>query len=176
MNDADMQKKESLRSKLTSLLLTLKKNRENVPLDILKTKYQKGYTALCQDIRLNAEEYAKYAVLHDIHIAKPYVEEGVAIINQTIQASGILKELSKAAFLHQNITEFELHLETLRVKIMDSLEPLYKAHLGLYITKECLENPEVPPLIYCSVNDSVLLQDKWVPLEELSVHRKKSIA
>ena len=37
-----------LRDELSKLLTTLKHNRENVPLDILKTMYKKGYDMLCE--------------------------------------------------------------------------------------------------------------------------------
>ena len=42
---------EELRSQLLSLLGTLQTNREKVPLDILKTRYKKGYDDLCQRLR-----------------------------------------------------------------------------------------------------------------------------
>lgn len=50
---------EELRSQLLSLLGTLQANREKVPLDILKTRYKKGYDDLCHRLRCYASEYAR---------------------------------------------------------------------------------------------------------------------
>ena len=47
-----------LRNELEKQLKTLKNNRDNVPLAVLKTKYKTAYEALCRDIRLKASEYA----------------------------------------------------------------------------------------------------------------------
>ena len=51
---------------LKDQMATLKKNRDNVPLDVLKTKYKKGYTALCEDLRLLTSDFIKSIVLQDI--------------------------------------------------------------------------------------------------------------
>ena len=154
-----------LREELSKLLSTLKHNREKVPLDILKKKKKKGYDTLCERIRHSASNYAKHIVLCGIRIHKNYVDEVVVIINGTIERCGILWQLSKAAFSHQDIDEFDSLAGTLREKILAGLEPFYGKHLGLYITPECLEDPDVPPLIYCRANDCVLQDGKWVPLE-----------
>lgn len=104
-------------------LTDLKNNRDKVPLQVLKSKYKTGYDALCKNISHTASEYAKQVSLHDIRIHKDYLEEGVSIINQSIEASGLLKELSKAAFLRQDITEFTNLAEKLRGIILEALEP-----------------------------------------------------
>ncbi|MCM1188553.1 MAG: hypothetical protein NC541_04560 [bacterium] len=137
------------REELARLLATLKHNREKVPLDVLKTKYQKGYAALCAEIRRRASDYAAKAVLGGIRIHRDYLDEAVAVINGTVERSGILKQLSKAAFSHQDIAEFDALAGVLRERVLADLEPFYAGHLGLYITQECLENPDTAPLIYC---------------------------
>lgn len=104
-------------------------------------------------------------MLCGIRIHKDYLDEAVSVINETIARSSILKQLSKAAFSHQDITEFDSLALTLREKILNDLESLYAKHLGLYITPECLENPNVPPLIYCQVNHCIWQDGKWIPLE-----------
>ena len=154
-----------LRDELSKLLSTLKHNREKVPLDILKTRYKKGYDTLCERIRHSASNYAKHIVLCGIRIHEDYLDEAAAVINGTIENCGILKKLSKAAFSHQDINEFDSLAGTLREKVLADLESFYRKHLGLYITPECLEDPEVKPLIYCVANDCVLQAGKWIPLE-----------
>ena len=154
-----------LRDELSKFLTTLKHNREKVPLDILKTRYKKGYDTLCERIRRSASDYTKHIVLCGIRIHEDYLDEAAAVINGTIESCGILKQLSKATFSHQDINEFDSLAGTLREKVLADLESFYRKHLGLYITPECLEDPEVAPLIYCVANDCVLQDGKWVPLE-----------
>ena len=165
MNKAMDQETALLRENLEKLLSTLKHNREKVSLDVLKTKYKKGYDTLCAGIRRSASDYARQTVLCGIRIHKDYLDEAVSVINETIARSSILKQLSKAAFSHQDITEFDSLALTLREKILNDLESLYAKHLGLYITPECLENPDVPPMIYCQVNHCVWQDGKWIHLE-----------
>ena len=49
MNGTQDRETALLREKLAKLLSTLKNNRENVPLDTLKTKYKKAYGACKAD-------------------------------------------------------------------------------------------------------------------------------
>lgn len=165
MNGTQDQQTALLREELAKLLATLKHNREKVSLDVLKTRYKKGYDTLCANIRRSASDYAKQTALCGIRIHRDHLDEAVSIVNGTVARSGILKQLSRAAFSHQDITEFESLAITLRQKILTDLEPLYAKHLGLYITPECLENPDIPPMIYCQVNHCVWQDGKWIPLE-----------
>ena len=75
---------EELRSQLLSLLGTLQTNREKVPLDILKTRYKKGYGDLCQKLRCCASEYARQLTLSGIRIHRDYLEEGVSRVERLI--------------------------------------------------------------------------------------------
>lgn len=165
MNGTQDQQTALLREELSMLLSTLKHNREKVSLDVLKTKYKKGYDTLCAGIKRSASDYAKQLALCGIRIHKDYLDEAVSVINETIAGSGILKQLSRAAFSHQDIAEFDSLALMLREKILNSLESLYTKHLGLYITPECLEKPDVLPLIYCRVNHCIWQDGKWIPLE-----------
>lgn len=177
MNKTLDQEAAQLREELSKLLTTLKHNREKVSLDVLKTKYKKGYDTLCAGIRRSASDYARQIALCGIRIHKDYLDDAVFIINDTIAQSGILKQLSKAAFGHQDMAEFDSLANALREKILASLKPFYMRHLGLYITQECLENPNVMPLIYCAANHCVWQDGKWIPLELYqtgSVCREKS--
>lgn len=176
MNETQDQQAALLREELAKLLSTLKHNREKVSLDVLKTKYKKGYDTLCESIRRSASDYARQTALCGIRIHRDYLDEAVSIVNGTIARSGILKQLSRAAFSHQDIAEFESLALTLREKILADLESLYAKHLGLYITQECLENPDIPPMIYCKVNHCIWQDGKWIPLEQIHAtqQRKKS--
>ena len=165
MHKIQDQEAARLREELSKLLTTLKHNRDKVHIDVLKTKYKKGYDTLCEGIRRSASDYAKHITLCGIRIHKDYLDEAVSIINGAIEHCGILKQLSKAAFSHQDINEFDSLAGTLREKILADLEPFYMKHLGLYITLECLEDPGVEPLIYCVASHCVLQDGKWIPVE-----------
>ena len=78
-----------LRGELEKLLNTLKVNRDKVPLNVLKTKYKKGYEELCVSIRNTTSDYVKQIVLHEIRIHKDYLNEGIAIMEKAIQESGL---------------------------------------------------------------------------------------
>lgn len=158
-----------LRGELEKLLNTLKVNRDKVPLNILKTKYKKGYEELCVSIRNTTSDYVKQIVLHEIRIHKDYLDKGIAIIEQAIQESGLLKEISKAAFCKQNITEVTNLALKLRKTILEALEPFYGNHTGLYITPECLENPDILPDLYCFANGCIWKERQWIPLEKAHI-------
>ena len=154
-----------LREELAGLLATLKHNREKVPLDVLRTKYKNGYDALCASISRCASDYAKQAALHGIRIHRDCIDEAVPIINGAIAESGILNQLAAAAFRHQDIAEFDSLAGALRERLLAELEPFYMRHLGLYITQECLEDPDVAPFLYCAANHCIWQDGKWIPLE-----------
>lgn len=165
MNGTQDKETSLLREELAKLLTTLKHNREKVPLDVLKTKYKKGYERLCADIKCMASDYAEKVVFNGIRIHKDYLDEAVPIINGAVEHPEILRQLSRAAFCHQDITEFDSLAGMLRENILAALEPFFEKHLALYITQECLENPDVMPPIYCVANHCVWQDGKWIPLE-----------
>lgn len=167
MNSQLTPEANALRSDLEKQLRTLKNNRDKVPLNVLKTKYKNAYDALCQDIKAQASEYASIIALQGIRIHKDYLAEGLPIVDATIQKSGILQDLSKAVFCRQDMNEFTTLALCLREQILSALEPLFHAHLGLFITSECLENPDILPEVYCTVNNCILRDGKWIPVEEL---------
>ena len=86
-------------------------------------------------------------------------------INETIAESGILRQLAAAAFRHQDIAEFDTLAGALRERLLAELEPFYMRHLGLYITQECLEDPDAAPLLYCTASHCIWQDGKWSPLE-----------
>ena len=108
---------EELRSQLLSLLGTLQTNREKVPLDILKTRYKKGYDDLCQRLRCCASEYARQLTLSGIRIHRDYLEEGVSRVERLIKTSGILKELSCDIYKTWDMDAFERHCSQFRTAL-----------------------------------------------------------
>jgi len=156
-----------LQKELEDQLKTLKANRDKVPLKVLKTKYRTGYDALCTKIGKTASDYVKQILFHGLRIHKDYLEELLPAIQNAIQESGLLKELSKAAFRNQDIVEFTALALKLKGILLEILESFYGKHTGLYITQECLESANVFPEFYCFATGCIWHNGQWVPMELL---------
>lgn len=158
-------KREELRNTLIGHLDTLKRNRAAVPLEVLKTKYRKPYTKLCQDIADTASAYVRTVTLGDIRLLSRFLDEAVPIIQTAIDESGILRQISKAAFRRQSIEEINQLAETLKKQIDGALEPFYERHLCLYASEECFGDPPRSPELYNEATGCVFRNGKWIPLE-----------
>lgn len=157
--------KENLRNTLTSHLDTLRRNLEAVPLEVLKTTYQKPFQALCQNISLTVSAYVTQISLEGIRIRKDLVPEAASLIEAAMRQSGLRRQISTAAFRHQNISEIDSLALALRELVPKALLPLYNRHLGLYISSECLLNPSnKAPDLYNDANGCILQDGKWIPL------------
>ena len=172
MQATQVQSESSLRDLFLQQLNLLKLNREKVPLDILKTKYKKGYETLCQDLKTLGSQYAKQLTLSDIRFHKDYIQEGSERINHIIEQSGLMKQLSKAVFVYQDIVDFEIICGKLRAEISREADVFCREHLGLLITEECLVSPDTLPMIFSMVNGCVLVDDKWIPKEKFTKNRQ----
>ena len=114
---------EFLRDELAAQLKTLKNNCDKVPLEILKTRYKKGYDALRSDIKEKASEYVTRAMLRNIRIHIDFLTEGMAIIDGIMASSKDAKELSYAVFARKDMEEVNQLVESLRTQIIEALQP-----------------------------------------------------
>lgn len=103
-----------------------KKNRENVPLETLKTKYRKPYEALKLKLKEELQWYVRqlsflgiYEVLKkDKDDLIPVWREQIDKIYQEEEAKGLPKLLGRAIYRHMDMREFEtLVCETLTNRI-----------------------------------------------------------
>lgn len=85
-----------------SLLESLKRNKKNVPLETLKTKYRKPYKQLTQSIQSMTREILQEVVLKGIQIERAEADQKYLEINTAIRESGIMKKASQAAFIQQD--------------------------------------------------------------------------
>lgn len=169
MNEQQLHPKAiTAKKELEALLHTLQRNREKVPLEVLKTTYKSGYQTLCQKIKTAANDYLFQIIFSDMRMHKDYIEEGVPLINDAIKRSGIPKQLSVAAFEHQDILEFSNLAFKLKSVVFRALTPFWKKHIIQLYTADCLNNPDLPPVPYCLANNYVLLNGKWLAYEECS--------
>lgn len=154
-----------LRKTLITHLDTLKRNLDVVPLEVLKTKYKKPFDKLCQDISGTATAYVKQVTLTDIRIQIGFQDEAIPLIQNTILQSGLLRQISAAAFRRQDIVEIDKLALELKQQIQTALQPFYEKHLGLYLSAECFADPPKLPELYCEATGCIQRDGVWVPLE-----------
>ena len=101
--------------KLNQDIATLRKNRENVPLELLKTKYKKPYAKLKEEIRAQFEIYVKHLIMLGILKTGPdltgakaqsMVDQIQKIIDEE-KAAGHQKEVTHAVFEEFNLAKAE---------------------------------------------------------------------
>lgn len=164
MTEEKQKEAEQLHKELERLVLKLKHNREKVPLDVLKTKYAAGYTALSQKICRAASDYAKMVTLDGIRIYPEFAEEGIALVNDTIAQSGILKELSRSLFRQLDMALYDSLLHGFREKLIQELQVFYDKYTVLQAD---FDHPEDPPRKICLANNCFWQDGQWIPVETL---------
>lgn len=116
----------------------LRKNRENVPLAELKTKYAKGYLQICEKIRLQTKSAISAIIASGMLILKEdkaeeepkIVLEIQKIIDQETEA-GTMKEISRLIFSEFNVDKaMDLAAERLA-------EPAWRRAYAPYFRKKC---------------------------------------
>lgn len=153
---------------LKERMATLKRNREKVPLNLLKTKYKKAYDNLCAELQELASAYMKDISLKNLRVKRKLLPEAVDIIEQAIADSGIMKKCSTAVFKHQDFDELKQHTEQLRETILHALQPFYEAHTCLYILPECLVAPYPEPYLYNDATGYFLIDNQWVEKPDMA--------
>lgn len=93
---------ETVMNEYRSLLGTLKRNKENIPLEQLKAEYRKGYDQLTQSIQSMTREILQDVALKDLQIERAEADQIYLEINTAIRESGIMKKASQAAFVQQD--------------------------------------------------------------------------
>ncbi|MDF2885828.1 MAG: hypothetical protein K0R23_213 [Lacrimispora sp.] len=93
---------ETVMSEYRSLLVTLKRNKENIPLEQLKAEYRKGYDQLTKKIQSMTREVIQDVVLGGLRIDRSQADQKYVEINTAIKGSGIMKKASQAAFIQQD--------------------------------------------------------------------------
>lgn len=83
-------------NKYRSVLNRLKRNKENVPLELLKTKYKNSYDQLKEELRLMTKEILQDIVLSGLQIEQIQADEKYMEVDTAIRKSGILEKISHA--------------------------------------------------------------------------------
>ena len=148
--------------KLTKFLATLKKNRDHVPLDELRTRYRKPYLALCKEIGEACNDYLTAYCLHGLRCNRSLWDECAAALNKSRQESGIMDQIRQALFKRQNLAEFKELAVKLKAVYDDALQSFYQAHTCLLITPECFDDPPAVPPIFNEATGYFYEDGEWV--------------
>ena len=152
-----------LGSSLHTLLSILKKNRENVPIEILKTYYRLPYEDLIRQINETATAFVKKVIADHLLINPDIsIDEQATVINQTIERSGMIKDLCECLS-----SEYDVGL--LYQKALE-LKKLIEGALYPYIAmKDCfvadLFDSNKEPIIYNTLTKKVFENDIWINRE-----------
>ncbi|MDR7812052.1 hypothetical protein [Lacrimispora sp.] len=107
------------------LLDRLKRNRENVPLELLTTKYQKSYNQLKEKLRSMTKEILQDIVLSNLQIERIQAKGKYMEIITAIRESGILEKVSHAVFHQQDadlVLEYAGQLREIVHRIVEGRE------------------------------------------------------
>ncbi len=149
---------QELGSSLQKLLSTLKKNREMIPLEVLKSHYQQPYYALIREIN-TASAFVK-AVLINHLILNPDIslDEQAAVINQVIADSGMDRQMSSCISRTYNVEQLYQMALGLRRKIECALWPYIDLKTCLVFD---LDNPDVEPVTYNTLTRQICRDGIW---------------
>ena len=152
-----------LGSSLEKLLPKLKQNRENVPLDILKTYYKVPYEELIAHVNQTATAFVKSIVAGQLLINPDVsMDEQADVVNQTIQDSGMIKQISHCMSQTYDVTLIHLMALELRKKVEAALYP-YIARKNCLVAD--LDDIEKEPIIYNTLTKQVYENDHWIDRE-----------
>lgn len=157
--------KIELRTALEEHLDILKRNLAVVSLEELKTKYKKPFDELRHNISATATAYVKQATLEDLRIRQDFLEEARPIIQDIIDQSGLLRQISEAAFRRQDMDEIDRLVLDLKFRISLALDPFYERHLRLYMKKTPPGVQPPPAEFYNEATGCIWRNGAWVPME-----------
>ena len=153
------------RKALEGHLDLLKRNLAVTSLEVLKTKYKKPFDELRHKVSAAAAAYVKQVTLETIRIRADFMDEAQPLIQGTIDRSGILKQISAAAFERQDLAEIDQLALALKEQIHQALLPFYDRHVRLYLDEECFGDPPKAPKFYNEATGCIWKENAWVPME-----------
>ena len=112
---------------LKGLVAKLKKNKECVPIEDLKTKYKKAYDKLKTDIKVLAEQIMEKIINEELYFIND--EEGREAYNEIqdlvnkIGSEGESKKLGRCLTKEYDVDGFLLRVENIRGRVMDLYAP-----------------------------------------------------
>lgn len=135
---------------LTGLIEKYRRNREAVPIGVLKTKYAVAYNKLCDSIK----DGLKYIALQfppwitGRQIRVEYAGEIIELFNRLYAEGGYSKKLGRAAFKDMNPAEAIRIANEIAANFGAELENYVSTKSCLYATQPCwkVKEPEKPKI------------------------------
>lgn len=149
-----------LESNLQGLLSILKKNRDLVPRELLKTRYHDAYYQLIAQINQAAQQFVCYIAGHQLLI-NPHIsmEEQISVVQKTIDASSILPEMRCCLSRTYDASELHRLALKLRAEIELALWPYINLETCLLVD---LNNVESEPVIYNTLTQQIYENGNWI--------------
>ena len=158
-----MNKIIELESSLQKLLSILKRNREQVPRDELKTRFRNAYYQLLGQINHLLWHYI-CTRLKDRLYKNPYMPEGPQIeaLQQAIDESGLIPEISRCGSRTYSVAAIDPLIQELKSKVETALWPFVDLETCLVAD---LDHMEQEPVIYNTITKQIWVDGKWVDHE-----------
>lgn len=137
----------------------LRKNRENVPLETLKTKYNAAYEELLTGIRDQATEILNRETMNGIRIRKAD-RDVLDRIQTAVDEGQFAKQAGESLFKEYSVEKFVEIVENARAAAMAVWIPYWQGFCCIYATPENWEEPFPPPKIYNELTDEFLVDEK----------------
>lgn len=152
------------KEKLKSLLETLRKNDENVPKELLQTKYKNPYRELKDSIkevadRISGNRLREGIVIKTDEAGQVLIGQIQMILNQKRDA-GAGKELGRTLYKEYSLEKFLQAVEEIRIAIWNLWIPYWQEHCCLYAAPECFEENGPPPKIYNDLTKEFLVDQE----------------
>jgi hypothetical protein len=136
----------------------LKKNRENVPLETLRTKYRKPYRELLDKISRLAEKIYREVAGEGIVMMTNDSEVLVRQIQQAVDEQE--ESVSNAIFKEYDVEKFLRIAQALHTTVWNLWIPYWQTHCCLYAVPECFEEPYPQPRIYNDLTKEFLIDEE----------------
>ena len=138
-----------LRENLEKTLEIYRKNKTNVPMNELVTKYKTAYEKLLKQVQEEAEALLNHVTTSGFIVKTSDGEPFIEAMKQGYKVNRVGERIGKALFQHYSMEEFDKIAKEQR----EWNEKLYKiyfdSHVCLYVTPGCWdEESSEAPLIY----------------------------
>lgn len=121
---------DELIRELESKINTYKKNRENIPLDVLKSKYAKAYNRLIDDIKQGLETIVSEYAHEGIMIRQKDIKLFMAKIDAALEEYDLSRKVSRLVFKEYNLAAALEEVKNYRQTVAEKIYQEYLHEIG----------------------------------------------
>lgn len=157
--------------KLAAYLEKLRKNKEKIPLAVLKTRYKTAYEELTGNIKVEAENVLKPIAtqlpgwLKDCRIKAEYIEELEEAFQRLYAEGDYARKIGEALYKRYSFREAQQIAREINGKYLQEFMRIFHEKISLYTTAENWDpdNP-VTPRIYNDLVDKFWKEEtgEWI--------------